>query len=60
MTNQEIHELYLRLTDIQTQLESNIGDEDELETEKRRINLMLIIHGYDPDNEPENIYPENQ
>ena len=60
MNKHDAHELYMRLTDIQAQLESNIGDENELEAEKAEIANALAAAGYDPESEPESLYPENQ
>lgn len=70
ITPREAHEYYLQLTDIQTRLESDVKSPDEsekdfqwhiqdLERQKQEIRDILAESGYDPDNEPEDIWPEN-
>lgn len=54
----EAHEYYLRLCDIQAQLESGIGETEELENDQWTIRAVLSAYGYDPDMEPEALYAD--
>lgn len=62
LSPEQAHECYLQLTNIRAQLETGVPESqiEPLETEERGLQNMLREAGYDPDDEPESIWPENR